>query len=653
MRQSGRGRTRPRSGCAPQTHMSSLFVEHLEERALLNRAPTGLPGLDALSIERKDWSPSRVLVRLKSGAACTDGELGKAQTLLPDLCQVTLAPGLSVERALGAYQQDQRVLGAQPDYRVQLAAARVPSDAMFGVQWALRNTGQNGGRAGADIRVTEAWAVTTGSPGTVVAVIDTGVDITHPDLAPNLWRNPGEVPANGIDDDKNGYIDDVHGFNFVLNNGDVFDDNGHGTHVAGTLGAVGNNGLGVAGIGWNVKIMALKFLDFFGSGYLSDAIKSLRYAVAHGATISNNSWGGNQSDPALSAAIEFARTKGHIFVTAAGNEAADNDITPFYPGNYRIDNIVAVAATDRHDNLASFSNYGATTVHLAAPGVNIFSTKPYDNYGYSSGTSMATPHVAGVLALVRGLHPEWTYRQVIDQVLRTVDPLPGLQGKTTTGGRLNAAAAVDNTGQVNSFLAGLYRDVMGRAADPVGLQFWVQVMREGASREEVADAFWRSAEHRGKQVEEYYRNFLGREADTQGRAIWVGAFLNGQDEMGVMRGFLTSAEYLARHGTTEQFVTGLYTDLLRRTPDTGGRTVWVQALQSGVPRSTVPPSFLTSVEMYRRLLNEYYGKFLGRAMDGNGEQAWMENLQSGRMTLGKVAVSILASHEYLVRNQQR
>ncbi len=646
-------RARHRSPCAPSGGTAKPRLESLEERALLSGLRhAGVAGFDALTLDRAAYASDRVLVRVSPGASFTNPQLGDARALIPGLFELTLAPGVSVGQALAAARADGRILGAQPDYRVHLTAARIPNDAQFGAQWALRNTGQTGGTAGAHINAAGAWAVTTGNPNTVVAVIDTGVDYTHPDLAANMWRNPGEVPLNGRDDDRNGYVDDLYGYNFVLDNSDVYDDNGHGTHVAGTIGAVGDNGLGVAGINWNVKIMALKFLDFFGAGYLSDAVKALRYAVAHGATISNNSWGGDQNEPALAAAIEFARSRGHIFVTAAGNDGANNDRTPFYPGNYHSDNLVSVAATDKFDGLASFSNYGASTVHLAAPGVSILSTRPNNGYAMSSGTSMAVPHVTGVLALVRGLHPDWTYRQVIDQVLRTADPLPSLQGRTITGGRLNAAAAVAETvEQLGGFVQGLYRDVLGRAPDQPGLDHWVAALRDGVPRAHVADAFWKSAEHRGLQIDDYYRTFLGRDADAPGRAVWVGGFLAGMDELAVMRSFLISTEYLVKNGTTDGFVIGLYTDVLRRAPDPVGRIVWVQALEGGTPRSTVPPNFLNSAEMYRRILDEYYTKFLGRAVDAAGQQAWMSQLQTGRMTLGQVAVTILASQEYVARTR--
>lgn len=647
MLRSRSGRARHRTPCAPAGR-SCLQIEYLEQRTLLtSKAPAGLPVLDALAVDRAAYAPARVLVRVAADAACP----GAATPLLPGLCQGLLAAGVTVEQALASYRGDARVLGAQPDYRVQLTASAA-DDPHFETQWALKNSGQKGGKVGADIDAPGAWAVTTGNRNTIVAVIDTGVDYTHPDLAANMWRNPGEVPDNGVDDDKNGYVDDVRGWNFVSNNGDVFDDNGHGTHVAGTIGAIGNNTVGVAGIAWNVRIMALKFLDFFGAGYLSDALRALRYAVAHGAAISNNSWGGPQHEPALAAAIEYARNQGHIFVTSAGNDGADNDTTPFYPSNYGLDNIVVVAATDRYDNLASFSNFGANTVHLAAPGVNILSTRPYEAYGLSSGTSMAAPHVTGVLTLVRGLHPDWTYRQVIDQVLTTATPLPSLQGKTRTGGRLNAAAAVGNAIQADTFVQGLYRDVLGRPADGTGLVLWAQALRDGVPRAQVADAFWRSAEHRTLQVEDYYRTFLGRPADTQGRTIWVAAFAAGMDEMAVMRGFLTSAEYLAKNGPVEPFVIGLYQEVLRRPPDTAGRETWVRALESGVPRAQVPANFLNSAEMYRRLLDEYYTRFLGRGIEPAGASAWLDMLQSGRATPTTVAVSILASQEYLARTQR-
>ena len=255
------------------------------------------------------------------------------------------------------------------------------------------------------------------------------------------------MPGNGIDDDNNGYVDDVRGYDFFNNDNDPFDDHSHGTHVAGTIGAVGNNATGVAGVNWNVQIMPLKFLGSDGSGTTSDAIEAIRYAIDNGAQISNNSWGGDPFSQSLYNAIRDARDVGHIFVAAAGNGnfigfGVNNDVTPFYPAGYDLDNIVAVAATDHNDDIAIFSNYGATTVDLVTLGVSILSTTPNNGYALNSGTSMAAPHVAGALSLVRDHNPGLTYRQIIDRVLTSVDPVSSLGGKTVSGGRLNVAAAL-------------------------------------------------------------------------------------------------------------------------------------------------------------------------------------------------------------------
>jgi subtilisin-like proprotein convertase family protein len=271
-----------------------------------------------------------------------------------------------------------------------------------------------------------------------------------------MWTNPGEIAGNHIDDDHNGFVDDIHGYDFANHDGDPMDDFFHGTHVAGTIAAVANNDIGISGVAPNVQIMALKFLDASGGGVTSDAIAALNYAVANGATISNNSWGGGGFSQAFQTTIQNAANHGHIFVAAAGNDNTNNDSNPFYPANYNVANIVSVAATDAFDNMAWFSNYGKQTVDLGAPGVDIYSTMPTQqtpamfneglpaDYGSLSGTSMATPHVTGVIALVRSQHPDWTAQQVIQQVLSSVDPIPSLAGATVTGGRLNAAVAVGN-----------------------------------------------------------------------------------------------------------------------------------------------------------------------------------------------------------------
>ena len=368
-----------------------------------------------------------------------------AMPVVSGLHKLALGSGVAVESALAALRQDPHVLFAEPDYIVR--ATGVSTDPLFASQWDFHNTGQSGGTFDADIDAPEAWDVTTGTGSTIVAVIDTGVDYLHPDLAANIWVNQDELPGNGIDDDDNGYVDDIHGYDFYNNDNNPLDDHGHGTHVAGTIGAVGNNGIGIAGVNWNVQIMPLKFLGADGSGTTSDAIEAIRYAIDNGAHISNNSWGGDPFSQSLYNAIRDARDVGHIFVAAAGNGnfigfGIDNDATPFYPSGYDLDNIVAVAATDHTDNIAVFSNYGATTVDLGAPGVSILSTLPNGNYGLNSGTSMAAPHVAGALSLVRDYVPGLTYRQIIDRVLASADPVTALDGKTVTGGRLNVAAAL-------------------------------------------------------------------------------------------------------------------------------------------------------------------------------------------------------------------
>jgi subtilisin family serine protease len=448
------------------TAARGLFLEPLEPRQLL-AADVSTAAFSSLAVDNGNYSATSLLVQLRSctsessftGAKFSGTKLGAEWAIAPGLRQVQLDEGADLAAALEAYRSDPNVLFAEPDYRISLALT--PDDPNFNALWGLDNIGQGGGTEDADIDAPEAWDKTTGSAETIVAVIDTGVDYTHPDLAANMWVNDGEVPGNGADDDRNGYIDDVHGYDFANNDGNPLDDHFHGTHVAGTIGAVGNNGIGITGVAWNVKIMALKFLDAGGGGFTSDAIASLDYAVKEGATVSNASWGGGGFSEGLFRALQRASAAGHIFVAAAGNDGWNNDIDPFYPASYgddrkqnNVDNVIAVAATDVNDQLGWFSNYGVKSVDIAAPGVAIYSTFPtymtdamrFDGFSMDyetiSGTSMATPHVAGVIALVRSLHPDWTYTQIIEQVLGTVDLLDELP--VITGGRINAAASVGN-----------------------------------------------------------------------------------------------------------------------------------------------------------------------------------------------------------------
>jgi hypothetical protein len=297
------------------TRRVRLRVERLEERELLSAAPAWpwVPSFEGLR-----FHDHRLLVRFSAEAAANllpGAQLAPGLRIesrlagAPGLFQIHLS-GIGVAEALGWFRQAAGVVFAQPDFQISVSA--LPNDPGFGNQWGLNNTGQNLGTPGADIRAVQAWNQFTGSGATLVAVIDSGIDYRHPDLAANIWRNPGEIPGNGIDDDGNGYIDDVHGYDFVNNDADPLDDNRHGTHVAGIIGAAGDNGLGIAGVAWQSRLMALKVLSAIGSGYTSNAIKAINYAVANGAKIINASWGGAPYDAALDAAIQYARSQGVI-----------------------------------------------------------------------------------------------------------------------------------------------------------------------------------------------------------------------------------------------------------------------------------------------------------------------------------------------------
>jgi subtilisin family serine protease len=334
----------------------------------------------------------------------------------------------------------------EPDYVGTYFAT--PTDTAFldGRLWGLRNQGQNGGKIGADIDAVRAWDLTSGGTNVIVAVMDSGIRYTHNDLAANMWVNPGEI-RNGVDDDGNGYVDDVHGINAVTGSGNPLDDNNHGTHVAGTIGAVGNNSSPHVGVNWTVRLMAVKIGTSEGFILISAAIEGSEYAVEHGARIQNHSWGGYSFSQALVDSISAARDRGVLWVVAAGNESNDNDDTPAYPASYGLDNIISVAALDRADRLATFSNYGVTAVDIGAPGVEIFSTiaESDNSYANFAGTSMASPHVAGVAALVLARYPTASLEEVRARILLTAVRIPALVGRSVTGGRVNAFAALNAT----------------------------------------------------------------------------------------------------------------------------------------------------------------------------------------------------------------
>ena len=378
---------------------------------------------------------------------------------------VKLPQRLKVEEAIRLYRRMPAVLYVEPNFIVQ--ALVVPNDPQLGLLWGLDNGSD------ADIDAPEAWGITTGSSNVVVGVIDTGIDYNHEDLSANMFRNTADCNSNGIDDDGNGFIDDCYGFDFANNDPDPMDDVLHGTHVAGTIGAVGNNGIGVAGVNWNVKLMACKFLGAFG-GTTAGAVSCLNYLATmkdRGVNIvaTNNSWGGGGFSQALYDAIDAHRQRGILFIAAAGNSSLDNDTASFYPANYYLPNIIAVAATTSTDSRASFSNFGRRTVHLGAPGDQILSTTPGNTYSTLSGTSMATPHVTGVAALLKAQDGTRDWRAIRNLILAGGDNQSSL-ADTVTQKRLNAYGSLTCSGStILSRLRPIGTSITASAGTPIDL----------------------------------------------------------------------------------------------------------------------------------------------------------------------------------------
>lgn len=414
------GKTKTKQNSAPEARSGEFIVKFRSSGiSVMESAAAPLATLGLAIREAVNLSQGLVKVRLENAQRM--GILPLAETERRDAIVQKIQSLPNVEFAEPNFIYRAMVMNDE-------APSVTPNDARFGQLWGMKNVGQTDGQnvkgtPGADIKAEKAWAIGTGSEDIVVAVIDTGIDYTHHDLQGNIWSKPGEP--------------NVHGYNAITQNNNSMDDNSHGTHCSGTIGGRGDNGVGVAGVNWHVKLMGVKFLTADGSGDLAGAIRAIDWAVDNNAQVLSNSWGGGGFSQALMDAIQRAADKGVVFVAASGNDASNNDSSPTYPAGYQVSNVIAVAASNNKDLLADFSNYGLKNVHLMAPGDGILSTVPGDDYKVYSGTSMATPHVAGASALLLSREPSLTPTQVRERLMSSSDKLKGVRRQLVSGGRLN------------------------------------------------------------------------------------------------------------------------------------------------------------------------------------------------------------------------
>jgi thermitase len=618
-------------------------VESLEVRALLSA------------------SASEVFVRFNANdpASARQAELATLGASIvttypdgPDL--IRLGAGVAPSTAIAKLQADPEVVYATPDSTIHAESVPFyPNDPEFSQLWGL-NQANN-----IDIDAPEAYGVSVGNASTIVAVIDTGIDLNNPDFVGRIWTNT-------VDDAAEGYPDDVHGWNFVSDTNNVQDDNGHGTHVSAIIGAAGNNSFGVVGVAPGVTIMPLKFLDQNGNGSTDAAVSAIYYAVEHGARVINASWGGVDYYGPLDDAIAYANAHNVVFVTAAGNDGTNNDLVPSYPASFRQPNELSVAAIDQNGALASFSNYGPTTVDLAAPGVDIISDVPTSIVASGleslSGTSMSAAYVSGVAALVAGLNPYFTASQIVQRIDSTVKILPSLEGNTISGGMVDAYNAITGTtptvwappapaagipalipggstlAQVHAavlasdeffevhgssavgFITGLYESAFGRLPDPAGLQNFVNIYNSGqATRYQLALALLTLPEGRETEVARWYQIDLGRTAPLEqlkadpGVDGWANLLVEGYGDDAVRAAIMSSAEFLDNHGPApDPVIQGYYVDLTGRFADSAGVSAWASFLGQGIAPFQVVLWFMGSPEVADTTVAIWFLTDLGR-----------------------------------------
>jgi subtilisin family serine protease len=591
---------------------------------------------------------STVLVRFEAGtpqaqqAADLDAVGGRVVTSYPDGPEVvSLPPWADRDAALARLRSDTGVAYAEADATFRADGAFIPNDPVFPQQWGMNM-----------IAAPYAWSISTGAPGTLVAVLDTGLDLTNPEFAGRIWVNP----------DASTRFRTVYGWNFVNNTGNTQDDNGHGTHVTGILAAAGNNGYGIAGVDWNAEIMPLKVLDTFGNGSTDTAVAAIYYAVAHGAKVINASWGGDVFSQSMLDALNFANANGVVFVTAAGNDSSNNDLATTYPASYRTPNELVVAAVDEYGNLASYSNYGPTTVDLAAPGSDIVSTVPGGFASYT-GTSMATPFVSGTVALLAGLHPGLSAAQLVALVRLTTLPLPSLTGLTVSGGVVDpyfallghiTAASTGNTtstalvaggstpetveatilssdslyaalgGTPQGFVNEVFQALFGRAADPFSLAYFTNALNTGTTRMALVRILQGTPEAEQTRVARWFQDEFGWpsplsvvKADPAVASI-AGLLAAGLSDAQVQVNLLGSdGLYWALGGTPQAFITTTYKALFGRPPDPVGMAYLTNVLNTGVSRPAVVLALINTPEGHNttiaRMFIDDFGMNVGLA----------------------------------------
>ncbi len=661
------------------------FVECLESRSLLSTATAG-----SGPIANPDPASS-IFVRFiaSESASVQAADLasvhGSVVTAYPDGPElISLGRGITPAVAIQKLQADPGVVYASPNSTIHAASTPVyPNDPAFSQLWGLNNSNN------VDINAPEAWGLTIGSPATIVAVIDTGIDLSNPDFAGKIWTNPGNDAASG-------YPNDTHGWNFIANTNNVQDDDGHGTHVSSIIAAEGNNGFGVVGVAPAVQIMPLKFLDANGNGTTSDAVSAIYFAVNHGAKVINASWGGVDYSGPLGDAIAFANAHNVVFVTAAGNDGTNNDVSPSYPASYQLPNELSVAAVDRSGNLPSFSNFGASTVNLAAPGVDIVSDVPtsIDSSGFEtlSGTSMSAAYVSGVAALVAGINPNFTAAEIVQILDSTTKSLPSLAGKTITGGMVDAYNAVVDAqsivasasspvatapsgsppaagipaltvgassveqvqssilasdeyfavhgGTAEGFITGLYQNLLDRSPSAAEVQQWLAVYDSGTvTRYQIAMAIMTSPEARLTEVAQWFQDDLGRSASIDtlkvdpGVVAWANLIDEGFGDDTVQAAILSSPEYLIGHGgTPTSVVVGFYEDLNDRAPTSAELSAWSGLLYQGYAAFNVLRFFQGTSEVEQTKVAGWFVRDLGRTVSisqlkrDSGVQGWAAEL---------------------------